>query len=134
MPTHAREREQRDVLDQIEDWLEMPMFILSLVWSALLIVELTWGAGPKINLATTIIWVIFLIEYAFRFVIAPRKLHFIRKSWLTLLALAIPALRVFRAARVMYILRAGRAIRSLTLARVLTAFNRGLRSRRRPGT
>jgi voltage-gated potassium channel len=127
----AREREQDDVLHQIEDWLEMPMFILSLAWAALLIVELTWGSGPNINLATTIIWIIFLVEYSFRFVIAPRKLHFIRKSWLTLLALAIPALRVFRVARVMYILRAGRAIRGLTLARVLTAFNRGLRSLQR---
>jgi voltage-gated potassium channel len=127
----AREREQDDVLHQIEDWLEMPMFILSLVWAALLIAELTWGSGPNINLATTIIWIIFLVEYSFRFVIAPRKLHFVRKGWLTLLALAIPALRVFRVARVMYILRAGRAIRGLTLARVLTAFNRGLRSLRR---
>ncbi|HEX6963321.1 MAG TPA: potassium channel family protein, partial [Lacipirellula sp.] len=41
------------------------------------------------------------------------------------------ALRVFRVARVVYILRAGRAIRGLTLARVLTAFNRGLRSMQR---
>lgn len=131
MPTNNREREQGDVLKQIEDWLEMPMFVLSLVWSALLIVELAWGAGPNINLATTVIWIIFLIEYGFRFVIAPRKIRFIRKNWLTLLALALPALRVFRVARVVYVLRAGRAIRGLTLARVLTAFNRGLRSLRR---
>jgi voltage-gated potassium channel len=50
---------------------------------------------------------------------------------LSLLALAIPALRVFRAARVVQVLRYGRAIRGLTLARVLTAFNRGLSSLRR---
>jgi voltage-gated potassium channel len=131
MASSSREREQSDVLDQIEDWLEMPMFILSLVWAGLLVVELTWGAGPTLNTAATLIWIVFLIEFAFRFVIAPRKLHFIRKSWLTLLTLAIPALRVFRVARVAYVLRAGRAIRGLTLARVITAFNRGLRSLQR---
>jgi voltage-gated potassium channel len=131
MPKTNRERQQYDVLHEIEDWLEMPMFVLSLVWSGLLVIELTWGAGPNLNVISTTIWIIFLIEFAFRFVIAPRKLRFLRKSWLTMLALALPALRVFRIARVLKLLRAGRAIRGLTLARVLTAFNRGLRSLRR---
>ena len=131
MANTSRERQQNDILNEIEDWLEMPMFVLSLVWSALLVVELIWGAGPTLNSIATAIWIVFLIEFAFRFIIAPRKLHFIRKSWLTMLALAIPALHVFRVARVVYILRAGRAIRGLTLARVLTAFNRGLRSMQR---
>jgi voltage-gated potassium channel len=109
----------------------MPMFILSLVWSGLLIVELTWGAGPTLNTTATVIWIIFLLEFAFRFVVAPRKLRFLRKSWLTMLSLALPALRVFRVARVVRLLRYGGAVRGLTLARVLTAFNRGLRSLQR---
>jgi voltage-gated potassium channel len=78
----------------------------------------------------TIIWIIFLLEFALKFVIAPTKLRFLRKNWLTMLALALPALRVFRVGRAIYALRAARAVRGVTLARVLTAFNRGLGSMR----
>ncbi|MCC6494207.1 MAG: potassium channel family protein [Pirellulales bacterium] len=124
-------REQYRVLREIEDGLEMPLFVLSLVWAALLIVELGWGAGVAINRAATAIWIAFVVEFALRFVIAPGKLAFLRANWLTLFSLVLPALRVFRIARVARILRAGRAVRGLTLARVVTAFNRGLRSLQR---
>jgi voltage-gated potassium channel len=124
------DREQIDVLRQFEDWLEMPMFVLSLGWVILLTVELTWGTMPGLELAVTVIWVVFLLEFAFKFIIAPQKLEFLRRNWLTELALLLPALRIFRVARVVHVLRVGRAIRGLTLARVLTAFNRGLRSLR----
>ena len=133
MPEAKREkmyldREQYRVLRQFEDWLEMPMFVLSILWVVLLAIELTWGAGPLLQNTVTVIWIIFLLEFVLKFVIAPKKLSFLRKNWLTVLALLLPALRVFRVARVAYVLRAGRAVRGLTLARVLTAFNRGLRS------
>jgi voltage-gated potassium channel len=121
-------REQYYVLRRIEDWLEMPMFVLSLVWVVLLVVELAWGTSTELETAITTIWVIFVSEFLLKFVIAPKKTSFLRRNWVTVLALALPALRVFRAARAFYVLRAGRAIRGLTLARVLTAFNRGLRS------
>ena len=122
------DREQYRVLREFEDWLEMPMFVLSILWVALLAVELTWGAGPLLQNTVTGIWIIFVLEFLLKFVIAPKKLSFLRKNWLTVLSLLLPALRVFRVARVAYVLRAGRAVRGLTLARVLTAFNRGLRS------
>lgn len=133
MPEAKREkmyldREQYRVLRQFEDWLEMPMFVLSILWVVLLAIELTWGAGPLLQNTVTVIWIIFLLEFVLKFVIAPKKLSFLRKNWLTVLSLLLPALRVFRVARVAYVLRAGRAVRGLTLARVLTAFNRGLRS------
>lgn len=121
-------REQYRALRQLENWLEMPMFLLSLAWVALLAIELIWGAGQLVEYAVTTLWVVFLLEFVLKFVIAPDKLKFLRKSWLTIFALALPALRVFRIGRVIYVLRASRAIRGLTLARVLTAFNRGLRS------
>jgi voltage-gated potassium channel len=107
------------------------MFLLSLLWVVLLATELIWGAGPALQNAVTVIWVIFVLEFLLKFVIAPGKLRFLRKNWLTVFALALPALRVFRLTRVVYVLRAGRAVRGLTLARVLTAFNRGLRSLKR---
>jgi voltage-gated potassium channel len=125
---HEERREQFHVLRQLEDWLEMPMFLLSLLWAGLLVLELTWGSGPNLQHAVTAIWIVFLLEFTLKFVIAPKKLSYLRKRWLTVFALAIPALRVFRVARVVHILRIGRAARGITLARVLTAFNRGLRT------
>jgi voltage-gated potassium channel len=124
----AHHRQQYRLLRQLEDWLEMPMFLFSLLWAVLLAVELTVGAGPRLQTAANVIWAIFLLEFVLRFVIAPGKLRYLRKNWLTVFALALPALRVFRLTRVVYVLRAGRAVRGLTLARVLTAFNRGLRT------
>jgi voltage-gated potassium channel len=130
MDDKKHSREQYRALRQLEDWLEMPMFFLSIIWAVLLVVELASGLGPVLQTAVTVIWVIFIIEFAIKLVIAPRKLAFLRKSWLTIFSLALPALRVFRVARVVNVLRAGRAVRGLTLARVLTAFSRGLRSLR----
>jgi voltage-gated potassium channel len=131
MLTTAQKHEQNQVLCEIEDRLETPMFVLSLIWSALLVVDLIWGSGPAMSAVTTIIWLVFIAEYIFRFVVAPRKMRFLRKSWVTLLALALPALRVVRIGRVAYLLRGGRAVRGLTLARVFAAFNRGFRSLQR---
>jgi voltage-gated potassium channel len=131
MPHPTREREQHDVLNQIEDWLEMPMFILSLMWAALLVVELAWELEPWLQGVVTAIWIAFIFEFLLKFIIAPDRIRFLRKNWFSVFALAIPALRVFRAARVVRLLRYGRAIRGLTLARVLTAFNRGLRTLKR---
>jgi hypothetical protein len=34
-------------LQQIEDWLELPMLVLSLAWLGLFLVELTWGLTPR---------------------------------------------------------------------------------------
>jgi voltage-gated potassium channel len=123
-----QDREQIDVLTQFEDWLELPMFVLSIVWVLLLIIELTWGIVPGLETAVTLIWIVFVLEFAFKLVIAPERLSFLQRNWITVLALLLPALRVFRLARVLQVLRFGRAVRGLTLARVLTAFNRGLRS------
>lgn len=121
-------RERYSVLREIEDWVEMPMFILSLLWVALLAIDLVQGSGAWLETAITAIWIVFVVEFSLKFVIAPDRLRFLRKNWLSGLALLLPALRVFRVARVFQVLRYGRAVRGLTLARVLTAFNRGLTS------
>ena len=43
----AIEHEQQQILQQIEDWLELPMLVLSLAWLGLFLVELTWGLTPR---------------------------------------------------------------------------------------
>ena len=41
-PKQVLERERKEILAQLEDWLETPMLVLGFAWLALLVVELTW--------------------------------------------------------------------------------------------
>lgn len=120
--------ERSEVLQQLEDWLEMPMLVLAFVWLALLMVELIWGLNPLLETFGTVIWIIFIIDFAVRFTLAPHKLDFLKSNWLTAIALALPALRIFRIARAIRLLRVARATRGLRLVRVITSLNRGMKS------
>lgn len=113
---------------RLEHWLELPMVLLGAAWLVLLVLELLNGETPVTELASAAIWTIFVAEFLVRFVLAPRKQQFVRRNWLTALSLLLPALRVFRMARIVRVLRAGRALRALRLARILTSFNRAMRS------
>ena len=62
--------------------------------------------------------------------IAPSKRHYLRTHWLTVLSLALPALRVIRVFAALRVLRAARVVRSVGLIRILTSVNRGLASLR----
>jgi voltage-gated potassium channel len=121
------EQERWEILAQLEDWLEAPMFILGFVWLALLIVELVWGLSPLLERAILLIWIIFIVDFSIKMILAPRKWAYLRRNWLTLLALAVPALRVLRVVRLIWWLRVARAARSINLLRIVTSVNRGLR-------
>lgn len=127
----VRERikeERRSLVAQLEDWLETPLLVLGFVWLALLIYELIWNLSPALELAGTMIWIIFILDFALKFALAPDKTDYLKANWLTALALLVPALRVFRIFRVFRVLRAARAVRGLRLFRVLTSLNRGMKS------
>jgi voltage-gated potassium channel len=123
-------RGRRALLRQVEHILEIPMVVLGFLWLALLVWELAAGIGPILEGLGTAIWVIFLIEFAVKFLLAPTKLDFLRRQWLTMLSLALPALRVLRLARAIRVFRLARAARGIRLFRLLTSLNRGLRSLR----
>lgn len=120
-------KERREILQQMEDWLETPMLILGFGWLALLVVELIWGLNPLLEVVSYVIWIVFVLDFAVRFTLAPHKLIYIKQNWLTALSLMLPALRVFRIARVFRLLKATRGLR---LVRVVTSLNRGMRSLR----
>jgi voltage-gated potassium channel len=122
------EHERTSILQKLDDWLEKPMIVLGIIWLALLVVELTRGLSPLLNVLSTAIWIVFIVDFLVRFAIAPRKLGFLKANWLTLLALILPALRVLRAARFVRLARLGRSSRSLRLVRVVTSVNRGMSS------
>jgi voltage-gated potassium channel len=131
-PLSEKETEERfQLLHQIEDWLELPVVVLGFIWLVLLVIEFIWGLNPILEALGLGIWAIFFVEFIIRFIIAPEKLTFLRKSWLTILSLIIPALRVFRIFRVFQILRAARATQGIRLIRVFGTLNRGFNTLKR---
>jgi voltage-gated potassium channel len=120
--------ERHDLLGRLSEWLETPMLVLGLAWLVLLVIELTRGLTRFLELVGTAIWIIFVIEFAIRFAVAPRKLAFVKNNWLTILALAVPAIRAFRIVRIARVLRVGRAARGVRLFRVISSINRGMRA------
>ena len=120
--------ERRQILDQLEQWLETPLVLLGLVWLILLVIELRWGLSPFLETVGTLIWVIFIIDFAIRLIISPDKLQYLKQNWLTAIALILPALRVLRLVRIARMFRTARAVRGLRLLRIVTSVNRGMKA------
>lgn len=116
------------VLREYEDWSEVPMIVLSLVWLVLVVIEFAGAATPLFEVIGTAIWLVFVVDFVLRFVVAPDRIAYLRGSALSAFALLLPALRVFRVARAVRILRLSRTTRSLRLVRLLTSFRRGMRT------
>ncbi|MBD2360561.1 potassium channel family protein [Anabaena minutissima FACHB-250] len=124
----ALEAQRSEILQQLEEWLEIPMLILAFAWLALFIIELIWGLNPLLDVIGITIWIIFILDFAVKLIFAPRKLSYIKSNWLTAISLMIPALRTFRIVTVVRSLASVRAIRGLQLLRVMTRTNRGMRA------
>jgi voltage-gated potassium channel len=120
--------ERRQILATLDQWLETPLLILSFVWLALFIVEYVRGELGWVTAASDSIWAIFIVDFAVKFVLSPDKLKYLKINWLTAIALALPALRIFRIFRAVRIFRAARFARGVRFVRVLTSLNRGLRA------
>jgi voltage-gated potassium channel len=128
--SHQIHRERTELLRQWEHALELPMLLLGLAWLALLVADFTRHNTRALETAGTVIWVVFLIDFAVRLTLTPKKVRFLRQQWLTVLALLVPALRLFRAVRLVRVFRAARAVRGVRFVRLLTSMNRGFRALR----
>jgi voltage-gated potassium channel len=122
------ERERYKLLNRLQHTLEIPMVVLGIIWLVLLVIELTRGLPPILQFANTVIWVIFILDFIIKFILAPRKIEFLKHNVLTTISLAVPALRVFRLARLFRVMRSVRAVRGLRLVKVVGSINRGMRS------
>lgn len=100
------------------------MFVLAIVWLVFLVLELTQGLSQTQQSIVTVIWVLFILEFLLKLFLAPQKLRYVKKNWLTLLALVIPAFRVFRLLRAIRLLQASRVISTTKIVRALTSTNR----------
>jgi voltage-gated potassium channel len=119
--------ERWQALEQLDDWLRTPMLLLSLLWLVIVVIELTSGTSDLVATLGTVIWIVFIAEFAIRFALAPEKGTFLKKNWLTAIALIVPALRLFRAFAV---LRAARLLRSVRLVRIVGTANRSMNALR----
>jgi voltage-gated potassium channel len=115
------------LLDDMDEWLTIPMAMLSLAWLGIVVWELISGTSELLSTVGSVIWIVFIAEFLVRFALAPKKGTFLRSNWLTLIALALPALRLFRALRV---LRAARALRGIRLVRIVGTANRSMNALR----
>ena len=115
-------------LDQLDEWLELPMIVLSMAWLGIVIWELLSGSSALLETLGTAIWSIFLVEFAIRVALAPDKIPFLKSNWITVLALAVPALRMFR---FLSFLRAARALRGFRLVRIVGTANRSMNALRK---
>ena len=121
-------RERYQLLRWLGRLLEVPMALLGLFWLVLMVIDLTKGLSPFLQTISTGIWVLFVLDFGLKFTIAPQKLPFLRANVITLISLAVPALRFVRLARSLAILRSVRAVRGVRLVKLIGSANRGLRS------
>lgn len=120
-------REERyTALHQLEDWLDGPVILLGFVWLGLFIAEMVWGLGPVLQGVVYVIWGVFIVDFLLRFILAPDKLAYLRSNVLTMLSLALPALRVLRVFRALHVLRAAHALRGARLVQVIGSVNRSM--------
>ena len=119
----ASKRLRWRLLRDMDEWLTLPMVLLSLAWLAIVVWELVSGTSALLETLGTAIWIIFIVEFVLRFALAPEKLPFLKSNWLTIIALAVPALRIFRAFR---IVRVARGIRGIRLVRIVGTANRSM--------
>jgi voltage-gated potassium channel len=120
------ERVRWRALNRLEKHLELPMALLAFVWLVLFVVEVVAGSRPMLTFFNTAIWIVFIAEFLLRLVIAPKKIEFLNRSWLTIISLLVPALRNVRIATVVRAARLVRAARGIRLVRTVGALNRGM--------
>lgn len=119
--------ERWSALHQLEAWIHTPMLILSFVWLMLVVVDLARGTTEVTEIFGVAIWIVFILEFALRLTLAPAKLPFLKRRWLTVISLVVPAFRMFAAFR---LLRLAGATRGLTLVRIVGTANRSMNALR----
>lgn len=122
----ALHQQRLEVLQQLENWLETPMLVLSFTWTALFIIDAIRGLNPLLQVISNVIWILFILDFVLRFILAPHKLLYLKNNWITTIALMLPALRIFKIARFIRLFGSARVARSLQLVRIIARTNRGM--------
>lgn len=116
---------RHELIEQIEKTAEIPIAVLGVVWLVLLIVEMTNGLSRSLRILSAVIWVIFIMDFALRFFIAPDKKAYLKREWLVGLSLFVPAIRLIRILRVVRILG---VVQGTSIVTMIGTVNRSMRS------
>lgn len=123
--TSETTRERRKLLTRLEDLFEVPLIVLGFIWLILLVVELVFEPNPILETISVVIWIVFIIDFLLKFILAPKKGLYLRSNVLTLVSLVVPAFRLFRLFRLFRVLRFSRSLR---LVKVVGSLNRSIRA------
>lgn len=103
---------------------------LALVAMCLLIAEFLLKLNPPWDIIVFAgqigIWMIFLLAFIVELSVAPRKMKYLRRNWILVVALIVPSLRVLRVARSLQFLRTARVVRGASVLRGFTSLNRAM--------
>ena len=116
---------RRRLLRSVEEVLEGPMIFLGFIWLILLVLELVWGVNQILEFTILAIWGIFIIDFSIKLFLAPKKLRYLKKDWLTAISLFIPALRILR---IFWFVRLLRGLTGIRVVRLLASLNRSMKS------
>lgn len=116
-------KEREGILQKLDDWLETPMLVLSLIWLGLFVYELLYDLNPMLEVLGIVIWAIFIVEFLLKLIVATKTWEYLKDNWLIAISLILPAFRVFRILRVFRIASAARGFR---LVQLLASLNIGM--------
>lgn len=119
------EKERLQLFKRIEDLFEGPLVVLGFVWLVLMVIELVNGTSEFLEGVGMVIWIIFIVDFVVKLIIAPAKIKFLKTNIITIISLVVPAIRVLRIFRVIRFLRLSRSLR---LVKVLGSLNRSMRA------
>lgn len=88
-------RSQTQRFDPVMSWLGA---VFALLVGFLLIARPPGTEGAVLQILSWLIWGVFALDYAARFLVAPDRLRFVRGNWLAAVMLLVPTLRVLRLA------------------------------------
>ena len=115
--------EREGILQKLDDWLETPMLVLSLIWLGLFVYELVYDLNPMLEILGAVIWAIFIVEFLIKLIVATKTWEYLKNNWLIAISLILPAFRVFRILRVF---RFASAARGFRLVQLLASLNIGM--------
>ncbi len=118
------DQDRYELLQQIDQALNIPMAILGFAWLGLLVFELLWGLTPALETLLAAIWIAFIVDFLLKLFLAPKKAEFAKSNWITVIALIVPAFRVFRVLSVL------RFARGIALTRIVSSINRSMKALR----
>jgi voltage-gated potassium channel len=119
-------RDRWQIVIKLDRALEIPMIVLGLLWTALLAIDLASGLKSSFRLLLMIIWAAFILEFMFKFIIAPSKSRYLKSNWVVRISAVLPAFRILRIIRTIKHIKDANLSFRFRLARTASLINRSM--------